>query len=99
MFKLKVHLKCTRLAHLIYRNILYLNVFMAPNRCVWCGAALGQLQTLYVHLNADASQDTSPDATLFVNGKREGRSHLSNAKRRATGMLMQGFISLMSNTH
>ena len=47
----------------------------------------------------DASKDASPDATLTVNGEREGRSTRSNAKRRATAMLMQGFISLMSKAH
>jgi len=90
---------CTKPTSLISHKILYLNVFPAPNRCVWCGALLGQLQTPHVHLNADASKDTSLDATLAVNGKQEGRSHLSNAKMRATGMLVQGFISLMRLPH
>jgi len=68
---------------------------MAPYRCVWCSAISGQFQTSHGHLNADASKDTSSDAGLTANGKQEGRSHLSEAKERATVMLMQGFISLM----
>jgi len=31
---------------------------MAPSRCVWCSADLGQLQTSHGRLNADASKDT-----------------------------------------
>jgi len=58
-------------------------------------AVLGQLQTSHAHLNNEASKDTSSDAGLTANGKQEGRSHLSEAKERATVMLMQGFISLM----
>jgi hypothetical protein len=35
------------------------------------------------------------DAVSPVNEKWKGRSHLSEAKERTTGMLMQGFIFLM----
>jgi hypothetical protein len=76
-------------------NTLNLKEISCTYRCVWCSAGLGQLQTSHVHINADASKDTSSDAGLTANGKQEGRSHLSEAKERTTVILMQGFISLM----
>jgi hypothetical protein len=66
----------------------------APERCVWCGALLGQLQTPHVDHNAGASKDTSLDEALTVNCKRGGRSPRSNAKRRATRILVQVFYFL-----
>ena len=70
MFKLKVHFKCTKLASLISRKALYLNKFHAPDRCVWCGAALGQWSGYAT--GADARKDTPPDAILAANSNGEG---------------------------
>jgi len=63
------------------------------------GRNSGNYYPTKVHQNLDASTDALPDAGLAINGKWGGRSPMSKAKGRATGMLMQEFISLMGFAH
>lgn len=72
IFKFYVHFKCTKLASIISRNLLYLNVFPAPNRCVWCGAFRAIINSDYLIKKAGASMAISADAILTVNGNGEG---------------------------
>ncbi len=51
---------------------------------VWCGY-WSKLKEPKVR----KSKAISADANLTANGKREGRPHLSEAKERATGLLVQ----------
>lgn len=89
MFKLNVHFKCTRLSYLISRNLLYLNVFPAPNRCVWCDAVLGQLPATPLGQNGWCKYGYICRCNFNCRVNRGERSHLSEAKERATGTLVQ----------